>query len=199
MSAVAREIIYFSRHGETDWNVSARIQGQLDIDINAKGRMQADRNGDMLKSLIGDGAGFDFVASPLRRTRETMERIRRRMGVAPYDYRTDPQLMEVNFGDWQGLMIEDIAKLRPDLVAARAHDKWNFVPPGAAAESYMMLSRRIRRWVEAVDRPTVCVTHGGCIRTLFFLYGNLDGRDAANLSVPQDKILRFENGKLEWL
>ena len=56
MSAVAREIIYFSRHGETDWNVSARIQGQLDIDINAKGRMQADRNGDMLKSLIGDGA-----------------------------------------------------------------------------------------------------------------------------------------------
>ncbi len=61
---MAREIIYFSRHGETDWNVSQRIQGQLDIDINDNGRSQADRNGDMLKSLIGDGAGFDFVASP---------------------------------------------------------------------------------------------------------------------------------------
>lgn len=63
---MAREIIYFSRHGETDWNVSQRIQGQLDIDINDNGRSQADRNGDMLKSLIGAGAGFDFVASPLR-------------------------------------------------------------------------------------------------------------------------------------
>jgi len=196
---VAREIIYFSRHGETDWNVSQRIQGQLDIDINAHGRTQADRNGDMLKSLISDGAGFDFVASPLRRTRETMERIRLRMGLDPYDYRTDPQLMEVNFGDWQGFMMEDIAKEREDLLEARARDKWNFVPPGATAESYMGLSRRIGRWVEAVEWPTVCVTHGGCIRTLFYLYGDMDGHAAANLSIPQDKILKFENGKLEWV
>ena len=153
---MAREIIYFSRHGETDWNVAQRIQGQLDIDINAHGRTQADRNGDVLKSLIGDGAGFDFVASPLRRTHE-------------------------------------------DLIDARHHDKWNFVPPGAAAESYMQLSQRIGRWVEAVEWPTVCVTHGGCIRTLFFLYTDLDGHAAANLSIPQDKILKFENGTLEWV
>ncbi|ENT07065.1 histidine phosphatase family protein [Brucella sp. 63/311] len=196
---MAREIIYFSRHGETDWNVSQRIQGQLDIDINDNGRSRADRNGDMLKSLIGAGAGFDFVASPLRRTRETMERIRLRMGLDPYEYRTDPQLMEVNFGDWQGFMMEDIAKEREDLLEARARDKWNFVPPGAAAESYMTLSRRIGRWVEAVEWPTVCVTHGGCMRTLFYLYGNMDGHAAANLSIPQDKLLKFANGKLEWV
>lgn len=176
-----------------------RIQGQLDIDINDRGRAQADRNGDTLKALIGDGAGYDFVASPLRRTRETMERIRTRMGLDPYDFRTDPQLMEVNFGDWQGLMMADIAKQRQDLIDARADDKWNFVPPGASAESYMDLSRRIGRWVEAVEWPTVCVTHGGCIRTLFYLYGGIDGHAAANLAVPQDKILRLQNNKLEWL
>lgn len=196
---MARDIIYFSRHGETDWNVSQRIQGQMDIDINAHGRTQADRNGDMLKSLIGDGAGFDFVASPLRRTCETMERIRTRMGIDPFAYRTDPQLMEVNFGDWQGHMIEDIAREREDLIEARARDKWNFVPPGVTAESYMVLSKRIGAWVESVQGKTVCVTHGGCLRTLFYLYGGMDGHDAANLSIPQDHLLKFEDGKLDWV
>ncbi|YBV98234.1 phosphoglycerate mutase family protein [Phyllobacteriaceae bacterium JZ32] len=194
-----RETIYFSRHGETDWNASQRIQGQADTDINARGRAQADRNGDMLKSLIGVGTGFDFVASPLKRTRETMERIRARMGLDPHAYRTDPRLMEVNFGDWQGHMIEDIAAERRDLVEARARDKWNFVPPGSSAESYMILSRRISEWLQGVTRPTVCVTHGGCIRTLFYLVEKMDGHEAANLSIPQDKLLRLENGRLTWL
>src|SRR5690606_46451 len=153
----------------------------------------------MLKSLIGDAAGFDFVASPLRRTRETMVRIRLRMGLAPYDFRTDPQLMELNFGEWQGFMLEDIAKAGDLLVKERARDKWNFIPPGASAESYMALSQRIGRWVEAVEWPTVCVTHGGCIRTLVYLYGKMDGHEAANLSIPQDKVLRFQNCRLDWL
>ncbi|KXF78392.1 phosphoglycerate mutase [Paramesorhizobium deserti] len=194
-----REIIYFSRHGETDWNASQRIQGQVDTDINPRGRAQADRNGDMLKSLIGEGTGFDFVASPLKRTRETMERIRARMGLDPHVYRTDPRLMEVNFGDWQGYMIEDVAAVRRDLVEARARDKWNFVPPGNTAESYMILSRRIGAWLESVDRPTVCVTHGGCMRTLFYLIEKMNGHEAANLSIPQDRLLRLENGKLIWV
>ncbi|MDA4630852.1 histidine phosphatase family protein, partial [Escherichia coli] len=34
-------MVYFSRHGETDWNVSERIQGQEDVDINARGQQQA--------------------------------------------------------------------------------------------------------------------------------------------------------------
>ncbi|PRD45698.1 histidine phosphatase family protein [Phyllobacterium phragmitis] len=194
-----REIIYFSRHGETDWNASQRIQGQVDTDINMRGRAQAERNGDKLKSLIGDGAGFDFVASPLKRTRETMERIRTRMGLDPHAYRTDPRLMEVNFGNWQGHMLEDIAGEGRDLIEARARDKWNFIPPGSSAESYMGLSRRIGQWLEKVDQPTVCVTHGGCMRTLFYLIEHMDGHEAANLSIPQDQLLRLENGKLTWL
>jgi broad specificity phosphatase PhoE len=192
-------LIYFSRHGETDWNVTERIQGQEDIDINARGRAQADRNGDLMKSLIGDGAGFDFVASPLRRTRETMERIRTRMGVDPKVYHTDPRIMEVNFGDWQGFMIEDIAAKTPELVEERARDKWNFVPPGLTGESYAMLGVRVASWLAEVRGPTVCVTHGGCLRTIFQLVNGLDGHDAANLAITQDHILRLENGQLTWL
>ncbi len=196
---MVRALIYFSRHGETDWNVLQRIQGQLDVDINDRGRVQADRNGDMLKRLIGDGAGFDFVAIPLRRTREPMERICRRMGLDPYDYRTDRQLMEVNFGDWQGLMESDIAAAHPELLEARARDKWNFVPPGAHAESYMMLSRRVGAWVDAVEQPTVCVTHGGVIRALFRIVENTPKEVAASLDTPQDRLLRLKDGHLEWI
>jgi probable phosphoglycerate mutase len=192
-------VIYFSRHGETDWNVAERIQGQADVDMNARGRAQADRNGDLLKSLIGDGAGFDFVASPLRRTRDTMERIRMRIGLDPKDYDTDPRLMEVSFGDWQGFMLEDIAAKTPDLVEARGRDKWNFIPPGHNAESYAALSIRVASWLAEVKGPTVCVTHGGCLRTIFRMVEKLDGHDAANLLITQDQILRLENGRLTWM
>ncbi|WOC15343.1 histidine phosphatase family protein [Pseudochrobactrum sp. MP213Fo] len=199
---MTRDIIYFSRHGETDWNVSQRVQGQMDIDINAHGRTQADRNGDMLKSLIGTAEGFDFVASPLRRTRETMERIRTRMGLDPLAYRTDPLLMEVHFGDWQGHMMEEFESVGvggAGLLKQREDDKWTFVPPGEHAESYQILSQRIAKWLKTVQGKTVCVTHGGCIRTLFYLIEGVSGHDAAHLSVPQDKLLKLENNRLEWV
>lgn len=196
---MTREIIYFSRHGETDWNVSQRVQGQMDIDINDNGRTQADRNGDLLRALLGTADGYDFVASPLSRTRETMERIRTRMGLDPKAYRMDPLLMEVHFGDWQGHMMSEFETAEHGVIARREQDKWNFVPPGANAESYMVLSGRIEQWLETVKQPTVCVTHGGCIRTLFYLLGGMSGQDAAHLSVPQDRILRLQDNKLEWL
>lgn len=192
-------LIYFSRHGETDWNVTERIQGQVDTDINANGRRQADGNGDRLRALVGDGSGFDFVASPMRRTRETMERIRTRLGVDPKAYGTDGRLVEVHFGDWQGSTIEEIAEVRPDLVEARRADKWNFVPPGKEAESYAMLARRVAGWLSGVDGPTVCVTHGGCLRALFHLIENVEGGEAANIFIAQDRLLCLEAGRLGWV
>jgi broad specificity phosphatase PhoE len=131
-----------------------------------------------------------------------MERIRTRMGLDPLAYRTDPLLMEVHFGDWQGHMMEEFEAAgvgSAELLRQREGDKWNFVPPGIHAESYMILSQRIARWLETVQGKTVCVTHGGCIRTLFHLIEGLSGQDAAHLSVPQDKILKLENNHLEWI
>src|SRR4051812_14488768 len=66
-------IIYFVRHGETDWNREARLQGQRDIDLNATGRVQAEEAGRRFSALLPDPASLDYVASPLRRTRDTME------------------------------------------------------------------------------------------------------------------------------
>lgn len=191
--------VYFVRHGETDWNAEARLQGQADTDLNEKGRAQASANGRALARLIADPAAFDFVASPMLRTRDTMERLRAAMGLDPSAYRTDSRLVEVNFGDWQGHTFPELEAVDPGCFARRHADKWAFVPPGEGAESYAGLAARVRPWLEGVARDTVCVTHGGVLRAAFRLTGSLPPAECAALVIPQDRLLRLRNGRLEWL
>ena len=101
-------LVYIVRHGQTAWNAEFRLQGQADTDLNALGREQATGNGRRLADLVGDPGEFDFVASPMRRTRETMERIRAAMKLDPLAYRTDIRLIEVNFGDWQSFTFAEL-------------------------------------------------------------------------------------------
>jgi probable phosphoglycerate mutase len=192
-------LLYIVRHGETDWNGEARLQGQADTDINERGRLQADRNGERLAEIVPNPSSFDFVASPLRRTCETMERIRARLGLSPSDFRVDPRLMEVHFGDWQGFTYAELEARSPGCTAERTRSKWRFVPPGVDAESYETMALRIRSWLDEIERPTICVTHGGVMRAIFHWLENMPGDEAARLDIPQDRILRVENNRLEWL
>ena len=192
-------LIYFVRHGQTDWNAEFRLQGQADTDLNELGRQQADGNGRKLATLIPDAEAFDFVASPMNRTRETMERIRAAMGLDPMGYRTDPRLVEVHFGDWQGFTMAELELRDPGATARRAESKWRFLPPGEGAESYQMLMERVRPWFETLSRPTVCVTHGGVLRAIFRLVGRKPDGAAAVLAIPQDRLLKLENGELTWV
>ncbi len=191
-------VVYILRHGQTGWNAAGRLQGQADTPLSALGRTQAEANGRSLSALIGTAVGFDFVASPLWRTRETMERMRGGMGLAPGAYRVDTVLKEVHFGDWQGFTLAEAEKRWPGAVAQRNADKWNFRPPGEAAESYAMLLERVRPFFAAIARPSVVVTHGGVIRCLFAMQG-MAGGDAASLDIVQDRVLRWQDGRVEWL
>lgn len=191
--------IFFVRHGQTDWNAEGRLQGQADTPLNETGREQAAGNGRKLLELVKDPAAIDFVASPLSRTRETMEILRAAMGLDPKAYRTDPRLVELHFGDWQGHTYDELELVDPGCSARRDADKWHFVPPGEAAESYEMLSARIRSWFQEVSRDTICVTHGGVIRSIFRLTRQHSIEECAALPIPQDKVLRYENGRLDWL
>ncbi len=75
------------RHGETDWNVEGRLQGQQDIPLNARGLTQASHCGDVLRDLFAetgtDAATLDYVSSPLGRARQTMELARTGHGAEP--------------------------------------------------------------------------------------------------------------------
>lgn len=192
-------LIYFVRHGETDWNVAMRFQGQLDVPINARGQKQADANGAVIREHAAGPERFDFVSSPLGRTRETMARVRTAMGLEPNAYRTDDRLMEVNYGDWEGHTLEEIERRFPELFEERLRDKWNFLPPGKNAESYAMLAKRIERWLQTVSGPMICATHGGVIRSVFHIAGGLTGKQAAEMTVPQDRVLALKGKTLSWL
>ncbi len=191
--------LYLIRHGQTDWNVEARLQGQADVDINDTGRSQARANGQRLAQLIRQPESFDFVASPLRRTRETMEIVRGELGLPAEGYRVDARLLEVHFGDWQGYTFEELEEVRPGAFEIRNRDKWRFVPPGEKGESYAMLTERVRAWLSSLDGPTICVTHGGVIRALFVITGSATIAEAQALEVAQDRVLSLNAGRLEWV
>lgn len=194
--------LYVIRHGQTDWNAEARMQGQRDIPLNSLGRRQAEGNGKALAAILGGSAtAYDYVASPLYRTRETMERLRATMGLDPKNYTTDERLVEVSFGDWEGFTLAELAQRYPERVAAREEAKWDFIPPGSFAESYEILSWRVGAWLNSIQRPTVCVCHGGVIRALFRLVGQLTPDEAAVTETPQDRILSLDpaTGRIGWV
>ncbi|MFB9912453.1 histidine phosphatase family protein [Rhizobium paknamense] len=194
--------VYIIRHGQTDWNVEGRFQGQTDIPLNATGRGQAMRNGELLAHILADRVGdFDFVSSPLGRTRETMERIRAEMGLDPKLYAVDDRLKEICFGEWEGHTTAELKKLFPQRVKERARGKWDFIAPGEHAESYEILSWRTGAWMRSLEKPTIAVTHGGVIRSFFRLFGGLDPNEACAMDVPQDRVLsvNIAEGALHWL
>lgn len=192
-------VLFLVRHGQTDWNAERRLQGQADVPVNALGLAQARANGERLARLIGRAESFDFVASPMLRTRQTMETLRAAMGLDPLAYRTDERLKEVHFGDWQTFTFAEVDAAAPGSIARRDADKWNFVPPGQGAESYQALMQRVMPAIDAIRPPAVVVAHGGTVRSLFRARGGLSEREAANLDVPQDRILRIDGAELEWI
>jgi probable phosphoglycerate mutase len=193
-------LIYAIRHGQTDWNAEGRLQGSRDVPLNDVGRAQARGNGRLLKKLLGkDAEMFDFVSSPLGRARETMRLILAEMAREPDSYRTDTRLIEVAFGDWEAQTLEEIDTASPGAVATRDADKWHFLPPGEGAESYEMLSGRVASWLDTVDGPTVCVAHGGIIRSFMRLLGGASPNEAAMAAIHQDRILRIDGRGVEWI
>ncbi|MGV2098088.1 histidine phosphatase family protein [Rhizobium sp. 21-4511-3d] len=189
-------LIYVVRHGQTDWNAERRLQGQKDIPLNAIGREQARLNGiDLAEILKVEGIAFDFVASPLTRTRQTMEIMRTAMGIDPSGYRTDERLVEVSFGDWEGFTLKELKATQRDRVSERNLNKWDFIPPGDDAESYEIMSWRSASWLNSVDKPTVCVTHGGVIRSLFKMIGDVPKHEAAEGEIWQDRILKIDTAE----
>lgn len=184
--------IVFLRHGETDWNAEGRLQGQRDVPLNDKGRGQARRNGETLRRVLPGIAAFDFVASPLWRTRETMEIARTALGMDAGGYRTDDRLVEATFGRWEGFTTEEIRAKEPGELAAREADKWGVSPPGG--ESYELLARRVRPWIAEIDQPTVVVAHGGVGRVLWIELAGLDPAEAVAIAIPHDRVFLWDAG-----
>jgi len=193
-----RPTIYFIRHGETDWNLEGRLQGQKDIPLNDLGRVQAEEAGLRLRSVCPHHEDLAYVASPMRRTRDTMEILRGAIGLQPQGYRVDERLVEITFGAWEGMTWKEVRRAEPQLAALRERDKWNYVPPGGG-ESYAMLADRIRPVLDDLTRDTVVVAHGGVARAFLSLCCGISSRQAASMDIWQGRVLVLEGRNHRWV
>ncbi len=101
--------VYLARHGETAWSVSGQHTGLTDIPLTERGQRNARSLGERLHGLAFYGVPVAPVwTSPLQRARRTCELAG--FGAAA---RVDPDLVEWNYGDYEGLRTEDILKQRP--------------------------------------------------------------------------------------
>jgi 2,3-bisphosphoglycerate-dependent phosphoglycerate mutase len=151
------------RHGETAWNVETRIQGQIDIGLNAAGRTQAQR----LARALADEK-FDAVyASDLRRAADTARALAERAGVA---LQTDASLRERGFGSFEGLTWAEVEQQHPDASRRWRERDASFGPPGG--ETLAAFYERAVSALAAIaarhrGEHIAIVTHGGVLDALY--------------------------------
>jgi probable phosphoglycerate mutase len=191
-------VLYYIRHGETDFNRQGRLQGRCDTVLNAHGRRQAAE----CAALLGDlfvrdhrrPQDFKYVASPLKRARETMEILRTALGLEAHDYEVDARLIEIAYGEWEGLTLPEIEARNADVLSARERDKWDFAPPGG--ESYRELADRIRDWYSSLTADTVVAAHGGGVRALMAIFKIVSEEQATHAQIAQGVVYVFADGKM---
>ena len=195
---VPRPVIYYVRHGLTDWNVQHRLQGRHDVPLNALGHAQAVRCGEILHDLFlrdgGKAEDLDYFSSPLIRARTTMEIMRSTLGLESTGYGVDTRLAEISFGEWEGLTYADVLARDKDIAIKRESDKWGFRPPGG--ESYAQVTARISQWYATLERDTVVAAHGGTARALIAHLALAPAQDATHHSVDQGVVYVFAGNQL---
>lgn len=148
--------LWLVRHGQTDWNIDGRIQGQSDVPLNAAGRAQA-------QALARELADVPFTAvysSDLERARETAKII-----AAPHclPVKIDVRLREINQGEWEGLNLIDIRERYDWEYRHNQSYSPDFRPPGG--ESAREVAERVQAAIEDIHKEhpngaVLVVTHG---------------------------------------
>lgn len=149
------------RHGQTDWNLEGRYQGQSDVPLNQNGLVQAE-------SLIENLDGRTFAAiysSDLTRARQTAEPIAKRLGI---QVRLEPRLREINQGEWEGVLVEDIKARYAEIWSQRTVDPASVRPPGG--ETVGEVAERVHAALDDIARLhpggiVLVVSHGLSIAT----------------------------------
>ena len=179
-------MILLARHGETTSNKERRFQGQLDVPLNDTGREQARA---LAERVRGEGV-VALYTSPLSRARETAEVVGAAIGLEP---RPDDRLKEIDVGDWQERLKDDLAREDPEAWAAfgRAGDDWRY--PGG--ESLLEQQERvIAALVDITQRrelPALVVCHRGVIRAAL-AHTHIRGLDTYHeWTVPNGELIRL--------
>ncbi len=149
------------RHGQTNWNLEGRYQGQSDTPLNDHGRAQAKALAEQLKRF----AFAAIYSSDLARARQTAEII---AGEISLPVKIEPRLREINQGKWEGMLVEDIKARYASLWSQRTVDPASVRPPGG--ETVAEVAARVYAALDDIARlfPTervLVVSHGLSIAT----------------------------------
>ncbi|NKL94181.1 histidine phosphatase family protein [Rhizobium leguminosarum] len=188
-------MIYLLRHGETVWNTLGRFQGQKDSPLTKRGIEQADRVAQLLQTEISNNEqSFQICVSPLGRTRQTADRLKR---VLPMAAQEDARLMEVSVGYWDGMTKFEIDNEFPGMLDGSDAFDWYFKSPDG--ESFDAACARAKDWIADVREPTVAISHGLFGRLVRGVYSGLSKREMLELPVPQDGFYRLCDGEVSFI
>jgi phosphoserine phosphatase len=114
---------YLLRHGTTEWNKDQRFRGRKDIPLSEYGLKEAEAVADVLEN-----EGIDYVcASPLRRSVQTLTPLAKRFGK---NVELQESVIDMNFGDWEGVSVEDAEKQYPEMFNTWKHNPEDVTFPG---------------------------------------------------------------------
>ena len=154
--------VLMARHGNTTGNSAERFWGQTDVELSAEGKSQAKRLADRLADEKIDA----IYSSQLRRAKATAEIIASRHQL---DVIACPELLEINFGEVEGLSFAEIGQRYPELVSA-----WSTRTPSSrfpGGESVNDLYQRVSKFPGRLDAhdsdgTVMVVAHSGVLRLL---------------------------------
>ena len=171
------------RHGETEWNVQRRYQGQFNVPLSSVGRQQAERIAQRLA-----GQKIDAVyASDLERAWETAAIIAAKHNLA---VASEPRLRELKFGVLEGLTFDEAQIQYPEMITAWLKD---FNQPPQGAESVDLFNARIIALLDDLkqkhdEQTLLLVGHGGSLSEIL--------RVVLGLSREKRWYLEMENASL---
>ena len=154
--------LWLVRHGQTDWNLQGRYQGQADMALNSTGLAQARELAAQL-----EGQPFSVIySSDLQRARQTAQILANHLGLTLH---LDPRLREIHQGEWQGLLVSELSVRYSEAMAARRSNPVEARAPGG--ESVAEVAARV--WAAAGDiarahpaERVLVVSHGLALATL---------------------------------
>ena len=168
------------RHGETDWNVEGRYQGQADPPLNATGVVQARELAVQLREI-----GLDIAySSPLLRAVQTAQIVAEQQSLPLL---IEPRLMEIHQGDWQGHLRSEISAWYPDIFRRWQTEPWTVSPPGG--ESVAQVQERVNHALDDIltQHPGRCIglfAHRIPIALIKLRYQALDRDIVRSIDLP---------------
>lgn len=187
--------IVLLRHGQTEWNVEGRYQGQKDSPLTQKGREQARLNALKLKNSIVDIDRVKFYASPLGRAKNTAFIIADTLNLDRDKIIFDNNIKEFDYGIFEGELKSFCQTKYKEIFDAREADKWSYQIENG--DSYEIVTQRLKIWLEEIkdEKIVIVVAHEMVNRALRGLYLNLEHKKILKLTQSNDLIILLKNNK----